>query len=139
MKNSPYFKIIIFLIIGLCIGFLIPNTPYFKNKKLKELEYLNDSLYKEIDARNKNILLLDSRFNKLKNEKLVLEEEVAKRNNYINSLEHKIDSINTLILTSDTILVKIKHDGYEEINNVSNWNTNQRINFFTDYFKTTNP
>ncbi len=135
MKNSPYFKIIIFAIIAFCLGFLIPNTPIFKNRKIKELEKENQNLHKEIDGRNKHINELDSTFSKLKKENVFLVTEINIRDGHINILEQKIDSINGLIETSDSTIIKIKNNGYEEINNVNNWDINQRLNFFSDYFK----
>lgn len=138
MKKSPYFKLIIFAIVAFCLGFLIPHTPYFKNKTIKQLEAENKKLHDNIEARNKNIALLDEELKKSKAAKSLLENEAINRNIYITSLEHKIDSVNTLIYSSDTTIIKIKKSGYEEINNVNNWNVNQRVEFFSDFFKGNN-
>lgn len=135
MKNSPYFKIIVFAILAFALGFLIPNTSYFKNKTIKDLEKENKKLHEDINNRNEKIIMLDSSFNKLKRDKLVLEKEIDNRNIHIQILEHKIDSINGLIATSDTTILKIKKQGYEEINTVNDWDTDKRLNFFSDYFK----
>ncbi len=135
MKNSPYFKLIIFAILGFCLGFLIPNIPAFKNKKISDLEKENQNLHKNINARNEHISMLDSSFNKLNREKLLLENVITTRNGHINILEQRIDSINRLIETSDITILKIKKDGYEEINTINTWDINKRLNFFSDYFR----
>jgi predicted nuclease with TOPRIM domain len=135
MKNSPYFKIIITTIVAFCLGFLIPNTNYFKNKTIKQLETENEKLHSIIEDRNKKMELLDTTLNNLKVDKSILEKDVNNKNIYITFLEHKIDSVNSMIYSSDTTITKIKKNGYEEINTINNWNLNQRIEFFSDIFK----
>ncbi len=135
MKNSPYFTIIIVAIVCCLLGYLIPKTPYFTNKELNKLKSDNDSLHKEMNKRNKENEGYIALFKKEQEKNITLENIANNRDIHIKSLEHKIDSISVLINISDTTLIKIKNQGYEEINNVNNWNANQRILFFTDYFK----
>jgi uncharacterized membrane-anchored protein YhcB (DUF1043 family) len=138
MKNHPYFKFIVFLIIGICIGFLIPNIGFFKNGKIKQLEKENEKLHAEIDKKLLHIQQLDSAFNGLIRKENSLLDEIDKRDLQITALEKSIDSVSVLISQSDSNVTKIKQE-YEEINNVNSWNINQRIDFFSDYFKTNRP
>ncbi len=138
MKDSPYLKIIIFTVLAFIIGFLIPNTPYFKNKTIKELEKENKILHENINKRNNRIEELNDSIKIIRLERTLLENEIINRNKNISILENKIDSINQKINGSDSTIIKIKKTGYEEINNVNNWNVNQRINFFTEYFERIN-
>ncbi len=138
MKNSPYFKPIVFLIIGICIGFLIPTIPFLKGNKITELEKENAKLHTDIDKRDLHIQQLDSAFNGLIRKENSLLDIIDKRDLQITALEKSIDSVSVLLSQSDSNITKIKHE-YEEINNVSNWNTNQRIDFFSDYFKANRP
>ena len=134
--KSPYIKLILVAIVALAIGLLIPHKSLFSNKDLKKLKHENDSLYKAIDNRNKSIVKYDSSFNLLKTKEIFYQSEIDKRDDYISTLEHQIDSINGLIENTDTSIIKIKKQGYEDINGVNNWNVDQRIIFFTTYFKT---
>lgn len=135
MKNLPYLKIIIFFILGFLLGFLIPNIPYVKDK----LGKTNDELTKNILKRDEENIHLNDSIKSLESKKQNLENDIIKKDNDITKLNYKIDSVNYLIRNSDTILIKIKKEGYEEINSVNYWNTAERVRFFTEYFKTQNP
>jgi hypothetical protein len=135
--KSPFVKLILVGIVALAIGLLIPHKSLFLNKDLKNLQHENDSLYKAIDLRNKSISRYDSAFNLLQTKETFYLSEINKRDDYISTLEHQIDSINGLIENTDTTIIKIKKQGYEDINSVTNWNTTQRVIFFTNYFKST--
>ena len=141
MNKSPYFKLIVCLILGFCIGYLIPsiNLPFIKKNNNNILLKENIKLNKQIEERNNKILKNDSLFNKLKEENVLLENRIYVMDNFIYKIQHKIDSVNSLIYISDDNITKIKKQGYEEINSVNNWNTNQRVKFFEGYFETNRP
>lgn len=135
--KTSYFKIIIFIIIGFLIGFLIPKFSN-SNKDIKNLEIKNKELEKNIDNRNIEYKKLENNLIILKNNNQELIFNIELRDKNIVILQKKIDSINILINSENTIITKIKNEGYEEINNVDNWNTDERMQFFTEFFKTKN-
>ena len=137
MLKSPYFKIAIFIILGLCIGLLLPKPPMLKGNDLKTLQLENDSLNQAIANRNKSIVKYDSILGNLTVKDTFYVSEINKRDTYISILEHQLDSINALIINEDTVIIKIKKQGYEDINSVNNWDDSQRIIFLSKYFKTT--
>ena len=125
---------IILLIVGIIIGYIIPNV--ISNKNQYKIE--NDSLKLEIEKRIKENKKLDSLFTYLSKERIKLEINIEKRNEYIKILELKTDSIDNDIKNSNNNLEKINKDSYEEINDVDSWDNNKRIHFFSEYFKSFN-
>jgi len=125
---------IILLIVGIIMGYIIPNV--ISNKNQYKIE--NDSLKLEIEKRIKENKKLDSLFTYLSKERIKLEINIEKRNEYIKILELKTDSIDNDIKNSNNNLEKINKDSYEEINDVDSWDNNKRIHFFSEYFKSFN-
>ena len=132
---NNYLKITIFIIIGLIIGyFSTTNLPFLKDGRIKDLEISNTKLQSEINNRDKNITELNTTFVDLKLHEISLQKQIDNRSIYINDLETRIDSINKIIYNTDTIITKTKNKYYEEINGVNNWDINQRVGFFSNYF-----
>lgn len=136
--NSIWIKVIAVLVIGFSIGFLIPNkSNLLGNKSIKKLLQENDSLSKEITKRDIENKKLDTMIVFLSKKNNLIEMNIDKRNQYIKNLEDSIRKIDLEVKNIDTNIDKIKKDGYEEINDVPNWNNDKRVEFFTEFFRDT--
>src|SRR6478735_9008796 len=79
---------IILLIVGIIMGYIIPNV--ISNKNQYKIE--NDSLKLEIEKRIKENKKLDSLFTYLSKERIKSEINIEKRNEYINEEINDVDS-----------------------------------------------
>jgi hypothetical protein len=122
--------------IGVVIGCVFaPNIPFVGNKVINQLENDNKELRVTIENRNKNIIILEQKNDTLKGMYENLQIVVSDRDSVIREITHEIDSVNTMVITQDSIINKIYDERYKDINNVVDMDVNERISFFTDYFK----
>tara|TARA_R110000765_G_C18582228_1_gene566527 strand:- start:23 stop:505 length:483 start_codon:yes stop_codon:yes gene_type:complete len=122
--------------IGVVIGCVFaPNIPFVGNKVINKLENDNKELRITIENRNKNIIILEQKNDTLNGMYETLQVVVSDRDSVIREITYEIDSINTMVITQDSIINKIYDERYKDINNVADMDVNERISFFTDYFR----
>jgi hypothetical protein len=135
-KFSTVFIWLLAILIGIVIGSVFaPNIPFIGNKEIKKLENENKELQIQIDNRNQNIILLERQHDTLVFKYENLKDSVVYKDSIITRITHEIDSINSMVAQQDSIIKNIYDERYKDINNVSNMDINERIRFFTDYFR----
>jgi hypothetical protein len=122
--------------IGVVIGSVFsPKIPFIGNKAINKLENENKELRVVIENRNENIILLEQKHDTLKFKYENLQVVVINRDSLIKEITYEIDSINNMVMSQDSIINNIYDERYKDINNVSDMDVNERIRFFTDFFR----
>lgn len=138
-SGAKFSTILIWLLaigIGIVIGSVFaPDIPFIGNKVINKLENENKELRITIENRNKNVILLEQKYDTLDSKYSKLQLVVSNRDSLIREITHEIDSINTMVMTQDSIINKIYDERYKDINNVGDMDVNERISFFTEYFR----
>lgn len=81
-----------------------------------------------------NYDLLEHKKDSIIHNYIALKDSIILKDSLIINITNTLDSINNIIIKQDTVIKKIYIDKYEDLNNVSNMDTDERILFFTNYF-----
>lgn len=101
----------------------------------KKLEEENVRLQKEAEESLQKYQDREKDFNRIKNQNDTLTREIQIRNKYVILMKGKLDSLNIDIKLSDSILIKIDKEEYEILNNSSSSSINEHDEFFTKFLE----
>jgi hypothetical protein len=122
--------------IGVVIGSVFsPNIPYIGNKEIQKLEQKNKELNIQITNRNNNILLLEKQHDSLVINYESIKDNIIWKDSIINIITYKIDSVNNMVILQDSIINNIYDERYKDINNVNSMDIDERVKFFSNFFK----
>ena len=101
--------------VGVVIGCVFaPNIPFVGNKVINKLENDNKELRITIENRNKNVIILEQKYDTLNSKYQNLQIVVSDRDSVIREITYEIDSINNMIIMRQAVILP-SHYVYKKV------------------------